>query len=191
MPQILVWQCPRTKRIFQSKDDYVAYLKEEAKHNLAQKTFKKNFAECINAFNKLTSIDDLFTSFPELINYYYNKLYGKDIKCKFNIKYNINYNNTCSNSHACPRDGVTNWGGFLTKEPRSYPGLQGRISFHFSNESSYNYFNDLSHLIKSVGVHIGTGGGGPKELSYDVILFKSDWPNISEMYLNDIKSIIE
>lgn len=198
MPQILVWKCPRTNTLFESKEDYVNHLREMARRNLSELNRKKNLNKCLKEFNQFTCIDDLFNAFPKLIVKHYNIIYNDNIKCPFKIKYDLKFRNDCSNSHSAPRDGETNWGGYKKGVTRSYPGMYGTIRFSFLNEKDYNKFDKINgftnSFIKEVGIKTGGGGysrsdGGPA-LQYNVTLFASDWPNILEMNTEVVRDII-
>lgn len=85
----------------------------------------------------------------------------------------LNFDMVVSNSHSCPRGGVTNFIGDPTR-PRHYAGWRGQIEL-VVNE----WDGSSSDLLKEIDIHSGSGGGGMKHhklhLSYDVKLFFSDW----------------
>lgn len=76
-----------------------------------------------------------------------------------------------SNSHNCPRGGVTNWGHRIKNAPISYLGWCGRLEWHYVGQGSC-----ASDMFASTVIHTGTGGGGSGYYSYDVTLWADDWP---------------
>ena len=112
-----------------------------------------------------------------------------------------------SNTHHCPLDGKTNWGGNEPNLPRSYPGWFGRVWVRYSSDASSDPF-------PATRTHTGTGGGGsydgpwkrissaqynkyghkrtknmypsPCIYSWDYRFFDSDWPNLNKGRIFDI-----
>jgi hypothetical protein len=95
---------------------------------------------------------------------------------------NLSYSDCISNSHACPHNGVTNWGGRDTfndgtLRPRGYPGFSGRIELHMPVEP----LSFSSDVFRGTRIHTGTGGGGGNgNYGYEVKFFLADWPGIAD-----------
>ena len=109
-----------------------------------------------------------------------------------------------SNSHECPMDGKTNWGGREQDAPRNYPGWQGRVWVRYSKPTPSFGNNPFDRSL----TYPGTGGWGsyegpfqsiatawdrqyghnapktaypePQVYSWDYRIFDSDWPGVTE-----------
>ena len=104
-----------------------------------------------------------------------------------------------SNSHSCPHNGVTNWGGFNTKHgaPRGYPGWSGFVTWIYAWPREWDGIYLGSDLFSrgtfSTGrqrAHRGGGSGGGVVYSerhgcyvgscgYSLDLFAADWPGLA------------
>lgn len=95
----------------------------------------------------------------------------------FNI--DVNYSESVSNSHSCPKNGVSNWGGRElfddgTPHPKGYPGFRGKIIFQLSHDLGWS-----SDVLKNTGLHTGSGGVGSNLMHhYEFNLFLDDFPVI-------------
>ena len=103
---------------------------------------------------------------------------------KFELS-SIRYSDRTSNTHACPRSGVTNW-GCKDGKPRGYPGFSGRIEYTVDEPKEFDGpFWDVSRTVSQFGVHTGTGGGrgndenGHHRYYYDVKIFLDDFPGLA------------
>lgn len=90
------------------------------------------------------------------------------------------YSQTLSNSHKCPRKGVTNWGNRDKNAPTSYPGWRGRITFAVTRSTTFgsSYFDDTP-------ISSGSGGGGDACKSYDLQIWAADFPVMWEKHCRD------
>jgi len=83
------------------------------------------------------------------------------------LKVQANFNLKLSNSHSCPINGQTNWGGNRVNAPCHYKGWGGRVWLIFNKFPSG--FGSMNNSL----IHSGTGGYGSynfgKELSYHQI----------------------
>lgn len=106
------------------------------------------------------------------------------------IKVNCTYYDNISNTHSCPRNGIRNWSRDKDK-PTGYPGWQGRISAYFNDcriiidapaskkgqrHYEYTVYIGSSIIENAMGFSTGTGGGGTHS-SFDIKIFKDDWPS--------------
>jgi hypothetical protein len=109
------------------------------------------------------------------------------LRDKFWIKItylDVSWSETVSNSHSCPRGGVTCWSSHEAKDgrPRGYPGWGGRIEFQLSHDLGFG-----SDVFRNVGIHTGTGGGiNDNRYGYDVKFFASDWPGLEKNRIFEI-----
>lgn len=104
---------------------------------------------------------------------------GDDELISLSLKIN-GYNQTLSNSHDCPRKGVTNWGNRDKDAPTSYPGWRGRINFSVTCSTSFG-----SNYFEGTPICTGSGGGGDESKSYDLQLWAADFPVIWEKHCRD------
>ena len=81
----------------------------------------------------------------------------------------IEYASVCSNSHAAPHNGETNWGYDKPNAPRGYPGFRGRFWIRYAKDpASFKWSGNFRKTL----THTGTGGAG----AYD-----GPWSTISHM----------
>lgn len=78
--------------------------------------------------------------------------------------FEVSYSDCVSNSHSCPRGGVTNWNKDPSK-PMWYKGLTGRVWARYSR--SPEYFG--SDVFRHSGCHTGSGGYGSYNGPWDQI----------------------
>lgn len=194
------FKCPWTNEVFGTKKGYVNHLKvlrEDRIHQgIRNRIQHKIFEEFINQ-GSFEKIIEWIETHPE---FFFDRVVqrGRDgwrdrrehLREKFWIKItylDVNWSNTVSNSHSCPRIGVTNWGGRDTLKdgspaPRGYPGWGGRIEFQLSHDLGFG-----SDIFRNTGIHTGTGGGtSDNRYGYDVKFFASDWPGLEKKLLFDI-----
>ena len=91
----------------------------------------------------------------------------------------------CSNSHSAPRGRSTNWWGRgeAGEEgvPRSYPGISCNIHFKCEIKSKDHWGCRATDFLKVIGIHTGTGGGGPEGYRYGCTIWAQHFP---KLYLN-------
>lgn len=198
MPKILCRKCPFTKKIFETRSGYRRHLLKLRKERNAERviwiTRRDARIEALEAFSKVTTISELKKA---VMAQYTNMMiasWGTDTK-KIAIAKKIRmvgfdltrlrYAEQTSNTHSCPRSGVTNWGCKDKDGPRGYPGFAGRINYALRVPKNFNgWFADFSRTLGQFGVHTGTGGSGsigPKGsdmYSYDVKVFIDDFSGI-------------
>jgi uncharacterized C2H2 Zn-finger protein len=184
------FRCPWTKKVYGDKRSYVKHLKwlrETRMHSRIRATARLRKRQ--DLWNQPTFVDIIkwIEMNPEFMfdNGLRESWRSKDIekyRDKFWVKItylNIQWTSSASNSHSCPRNGVTNWGGRdLDKDgnirPRGYPGFTGRIEYQMSHDIGFG-----SDIMRQLGIHTGSGGGiTNNRYGYSVTFFDADWPGI-------------
>jgi hypothetical protein len=119
---------------------------------------------------------------------------GPPLLKKFST-FDLRYNPQVSNTHDCPHNGVTNWGGDKPGAPRGYPGLQGRFDYNVEWYAAWEgWYPGGSDMWEGTRIHTGTGGGGGfkrydhdktkglQGFGYGVSIFFDDWPGLKASY---------
>jgi hypothetical protein len=122
--------------------------------------------------------------FPQMFIEKSKEFYDTDIS---NLELDIKYYDHVSNSHGCPINGVTNWGGTIEGAPRNYPGWQGQISFFAQNNKNTHIDYASNMLFNSYGYgfrgfHTGSGCPGRiNEYSAKIgfYFFLEDFPKLA------------
>ena len=197
------YQCPWTDKVFATKAAYRKHL-SELRENRMHKRARENIRN--------RKLDDLInqTSFEDIVNWIEtNPEFFFDGVIKFGhsgratrrahlredfwikITYlDLRWSDSVSNSHSCPRGGVTCWSSHEAKDgrPRGYPGWHGHIEFQISHDLGFG-----SDVFRSTGIHTGTGGGGGNNcFGYDVKFFASDWPGVRGVAIgNKLANIVQ
>jgi hypothetical protein len=212
MAVITAYKCEHTGKIFESKDSYQSHLRKLSRIRVANRKIQAVELARHNFFRGLqstiASIEDLKNAIIEHQDMFWadaaasesfswsdvgRKRRGVHVPVPKLVKFTqfeLTFTPTISNSHSCPRGGVTNWGGMEKDAPRHYPGWQGRIEWEIKWPKELDGMYPGSDLFKgrNCGIHTGTGGwrgrGGMKNgiqsFGYDVNIFATDWP---AMYL--------
>jgi hypothetical protein len=195
---VTAFKCPWTEQVYATKKAYVKHLRELREDRIHRairaRIQNKIFEELINqpSFDKII---EWIETHPE---FFFDRVVGRGrngwrdrrehLRDKFWIKItylDVRWNESVSNSHSCPRGGLTNWGGREDPDdsrPRGYPGWQGRIEFQLSHDLGFG-----SDVFRGIGIHTGTGGGiNDNRYGYDVKFFASDWPGLEKNGIFDI-----
>jgi hypothetical protein len=85
-------------------------------------------------------------------------MYAKPIKV-IGLHWDVEHRALISNTHECPLDGVTNWGGDRPGAPRGYPGWQGRVWVRYADPIDSFGNSPWDATV----THPGTGGWGSYE----------------------------
>lgn len=216
MPQVLVWKCPHTGRLFEDEKKYRTHLSGIARQYREQRKIQiaENAAQAwwTEVQNREMDIKDL----PEFIIENQSRFWAEAAKAnpgdwdqigkKRNgivmpvpelvefTKFDLGWSNSVSNTHCCPKDGVTNWGGQTkledgTPAPRGYPGWCGRIEWIIKWPKQWDGCYPGSDLFKGrrACIHTGTGGGGGykngnQSFGYHVEIFAADWPGLARYW---------
>lgn len=97
---------------------------------------------------------------------------------------NVVYHDLISNTHSCPENGVTNWGGIDPTSPTGYAGWRCRINGSLIRESKNNSLYPHSGISKFIRLFTGTGGGGNNDWTYDANIFLDDWPGLIQQWVD-------
>lgn len=117
--------------------------------------------------------DEMYNSeFIEIIGNPAVNIIKKNLKSKKRklhcLRLDVSYQSIISNSHNCPKNGMTNWHHDANK-PSGYPGWEGRIWLIFDKDISGSFGGDL---LQGSGLHSGTGGYGYYDLDPSVYIRK-------------------
>lgn len=187
------FRCPWTKKIYGNKRDYVKHLKD-LRENYMHSRIRAKSAEMKkqNLWNQ-PSFEDIVAWVEMNPEFMFDNGFrvgwadekDKKYRDKFWIKItylNLNWTNSASNTHSCPRGGVTNWGRRELGKPTGYPGFEGRIEYQMSYDIGFG-----SDLMRGLGIHTGTGGGaGDNRFGYGVTFFDADWPGLVDNRTMDL-----
>jgi hypothetical protein len=212
MPQIMVWQCPSTKKLFIEQAEYKTHLAKLARERRKVKHhnyIKSTFFEWLDEERlKMDSIGDMsqwlldnqqtIMDAANLIpcgNWSDDKFHDTDRFLKIDFT-SLRWNPSISNTHSCPKGGVTNWAGkelFANglPKPNGYPGWGGRLEGSLKRLKKHDNNYPSSGFFKLVGLHTGTGGGGNTNFGWDVKIFAEEWPGpAAEMTFNKLKATV-
>ena len=208
MSQILVWKSDADGKLFEDKKKYQTHLRKLARERSHSRKVEaarnKRDAFITDVLSQVKTIKELEQCIKDNWDwFYYNAVdknswrHGKKEKVihKYhNVKFDVSWRDSVSNSHSCPRGGVTNWGGITvladgSPAPRGYPGWYGSIvieviteKYKYKNAEYYRDGYGGDYFIET-GIHTGTGGGGHAtdgvtNYRYSVDLFASDFPEM-------------
>jgi len=201
MPQILVWKCPHTGTLFESKTKYQTHLKKLSVRRVADRkaaAFKKERADFFAHMRATVRTPD---ELVEFVKQYWDKFcenadlqnaWRKTNKKKLPhpkieyMNFKLTWSDSVSNTHSAPFGKQTNWGGQKKDVPRGYPGWHGVIHYNVSEYQSIHG----SDMWKGTGVHTSAGGynmwegtgvhtsagGYASEYYYSIEMFAEDWP---------------
>lgn len=189
---VTAYSCPWTGRLFGKKKDYVAYLRVLRTDRMHKRIRENAYTRKLEDLWNRPSFEDIvgwINRNPDFIleNGLRSGCSDRQINAIrdtywLRITYlTLDWSDSVSNSHSCPHDGVTNWGGRDTygdgmPKPKGYPGWSGRIEWETSHDIRFGW-----GLMRSLRIHTGTGGGvAGNRFGYEVKLFESDWPGLRE-----------
>lgn len=222
MPQVLIWKCPKTNKLFEDKTKYQRHLKQLAQQRRESRKIEienQELAAWWQEFqNTECDVSDLANLIIQNQKYFWNearKTRPRDWenlgKSRNNVifpvpeileftKFSLDWSDRVSNTHACPRDGVLNWGGDVklpdgTPAPRGYPGWQGRVEWLVRWPAEWQGWYPGGDIFDGIRcrIHTGTGGGGGmrhskkyqcdvQSFGYDVKIFAADWPGPARVH---------
>lgn len=208
MPHVMVWKCPRTGRLFEDEGEYRTHLIQLATRRRELRKIKAEHDAAESWWAQLRDTEIGIDDLPGLIIANQKHFWAESRRSDawhWNHKdvilpdpelvdftvFDLDWNDCVSNSHACPHDGVTNWGGRDkladgTPAPRGYPGWCGRVGWRSKWPKRLEHCYPSGALLtgSQVRIHTGTGGGGAwknglQYHEYDVRLFAADWPGLA------------
>lgn len=217
MPRIQAWKCPHTGALFEEERTYRNHLKQLSRERIAKRKWSKlqdSIIDVVKGAQRVASaqelVDYIIKHQKEFITFgIFNEFFdrgklkeamekGYDIQFPRirELRISTSWNDEVSNSHCCPRNGVTNWCRNKKDKPRGYPGWHGRIAMSYFSD---NYHVTIKKPNKKTFAHIegpsvsdmgssfgssgslcgiNTGGGTRNECS--VSLFQDDFPVMAE-----------
>jgi len=207
MPQILVWKCPRTGKLFEDKSKYSAHLKSIRSERAVRRKLESDNNELQQWFTEFRSVERTIAELPQAIidNQYMfwraaarNNVHdwagvGKKSHKKVVMpipklvkftQFDCRWDSNISNTHSCPIGGVMNWGG-RSDGPRDYPGWRGIIEWEVEIPKEWKSCYIGGDLFDGSTVYTGTGGGGGynettgcQTFGYGCNIFAHDWPGL-------------
>lgn len=182
---VTAFRCPWTKKVYGSKRDYVKHLKwlrENRMHSRIRATARLRKHQ--DLWNQPTFLDIIKWiemnpkfMFDNALRSGWARDGAEKKRDQFWMKItylDLSWTSSASNTHHCPRGGVTNWGMREDGKPKGYPGFTGRIEYQMSHDLGFG-----SDAVRNLGIHTGTGGGaGDNRFGYGVTFFDADWTGL-------------
>jgi hypothetical protein len=211
-------------KIFEDKSKYTAHLRKLARHRNAQRKLIIAEAEKDRVWAELyqreQSIDDWMQMVIDNQHLFWAEAAAGDpfdwqnvgkklgrgknagnlpMPRVLQITHSLRWSDSVSNSHSCPHDGQTNWGGHRSEEgvPNGYPGWTGHIEWLVEWPEEFDGIYLGSDLFSKgtfrsgrQRAHTGSGGGAGGHFSkvfntwcqrpsYDFRIFAADWPGMA------------
>jgi hypothetical protein len=224
MSKITVWKCDQTGKLFEDQSKYKSHLRKLARERNTKR--KLMIAESVadQKWNELYECEqsieqwklmvlgnqDMFWAEAAKADPYDWRNVGKARKgvtmpvprlLEFTT-FSLRWNPQVSNSHSCPFNGVTNWGGKGkladgSDAPQGYPGWHGRVDWIVAWPKEWDgvylgsdLFSGGTFRTGRQRAHTGSGGGGGMRYSekhgcwvqsfgYDFSIFAADWPGLT------------
>jgi len=197
MSQVLVWKSDADGKLFEDKSKYQTHLRKLA----AKRAVERKIANYENDLELFFDTMGQVASFDELQQFIQDNWARFRTNCHKNGTWrkrsfakkddqmiglelgSFHFNPDLRNSHSHPRKGVSNWdprAEYNQGKPTGYPGWRGRITYSVTNSTGFG-----SDYFKGTPINTGSGGGGDKQLSYDVSLWAADFPVIWEKHCRD------
>ena len=207
MSQVLVWKSDADGKLFEDKKKYQSHLRklaaqrQQARKIAATKVDRELFLDKIGQVGGIKELEQFIKDnwkwfFANGVEQNVWRSRGKAHGMHEHVEVSfgqVRWSNSVSNSHRCPRNGVTCWSSTEAKDgrPRGYPGWTAQLKIHVRTpQSTYRkeiYAEDGfgSDYFNQTPVNTGGGGGGGKKdgvvsYSYSVELFAADFPVMAE-----------
>lgn len=201
--KVEVYKCRFTGEIFEKKEKikYVKHLKELRTEMKESRMHKRLCIEFHTWFEKekesithIKMIPEWFLKNQRMImdacnanvapvkggsNSWADPFYSTDEFTKIEIT-DVRWSDTVSNSHSCPHNGVTNWGGQRPDAPRGYPGWRININGTLKRAKKHMSRYPYGLALNMVGIKTGTGGGGNTDFRYGAEIFIADWSGLQQ-----------
>lgn len=207
MSQVLVWKSDADGKLFEDKKKYQSHLRKlAAQRQQVRKiaTTKVDRELFLDKIGQVGSIKELEQFIKDNWKWFFaNGVAGNEWRNRGKAIGNHDYvevsfgqvrwSESVSNSHRCPRNGVTCWSSTeaLDGRPRGYPGWTGQIKIHVrtpqhkTKKETYAEDGFGSDYFDRTPINTGGGGGGGKKdgvvsYSYSTELFAADFPVMAE-----------
>ena len=207
MPKVVVWKCPHTGKLFEDPKKYRSHLarlagqrREQRKQDLFKLAKQQKWNEICNIEMSVTDLEKFIIDNQELFwrdaiedNPYEWKDLGKKVGgvvmpiprlIRFK-QFTLKWSDKTSNTHYCPKNGVTNW-RWEEDKPRGYPGWHGSFEWEceWPKELGGRYQPGDLFDGKDCRIHTGSGGGGGMKDNimshrYEITIFADDWPGLA------------
>jgi len=197
MSQVLVWKSDEDGKLFEIKSKYIAHLRKLSAARMYKKKIaaaaaarQQLFTDMGNAVTSVSSIEQYIKdnwswfSANGAINNTWRGIPASTRHKLVSISITAKWYDHVSNSHSCPRGGVTNWSNSNAAPgtPTGYPGWVGTITFTIDAGVSEHkvprkYDGFGSDYFENTTLHTGSGGSsGNNQYRYDLKLFAADFP---------------
>lgn len=207
MPQITVWKCPISGKIFEDRQKYSQHLlnlrqQRSIKRKISADSEKlNNWFTCFRAVER--NIEELKTAVIDNQEMFWKAAASKNthdwsivgvkqhkkvtlpipILVEF-TEFNFTWSPLVSNTHDCPVGGVNNW--YRKSDlPSGYPGWFGSIAWKVKCPPEWSSVYIGSDLFDGTLIHKGSGGGGSydektgcQKFSYTCRIYAHDWPGL-------------
>lgn len=184
MSIITAYKSDSDGKLFEHKPAYIAHLKKLSRKRQSElkivkiKNDKKQFLDDMG--NSVKTINDLEQFIVDNWKWFhYNGLstenYNKNITFMpiVSCKIYVSWKPLVSNTHNCPRNGITNWSPSWNPElPKGYPGWHGTLEIKLTNDKSLSVWDYFS------GTTICSGSGSANKM--EVLLFDADFPAMAQ-----------
>lgn len=200
MSQVMVWKSDQDGKLFEDKTKYRKHLRKLAQVRATSRKAAKVEASRDDFQNKIGAVGSL-AELTQLIKdnwdwFYANGLSKNNWRPSKNdtLKHGyvgVSFHNMGygfqSNSHYCPKNGVTNWDRRNAKPgtPTGYPGWRGTINIKVKTQKHGNYYRSGfgSDYFSRTIINTGSGGGGGvtdgvTSYSYEVVLWAEEFPGL-------------
>lgn len=181
--QQTIWVCRKTGRVFLDRAEFQQHLLARRETQQYERRCSRIIAYADTFAANCGTIGDLETwlntgsfslDFPRL-----NDRSAGSTLTGFRFS-DIRAGN-CSNSHCAPRGLDMNWGNYKSDVPRAYPGISCNIHFSGEIKGAALFGCRAMDFLEVIGIHTGTGGGGPKGYRYGCTIWAQHFP---KLYLN-------
>jgi hypothetical protein len=216
MPRVTVWKCPHTGRLFEQEAKYRTHLARLSRERRERRRIQTDRETAQAWWLQLQQQEFEITELPRLVLEHQDRFWAeaareepwhwdqvgktrRGVVCPVPrllefTQFCLTWSDSVSNTHACPHNGVTNWGGRKPGAPRGYPGWCGRVEWIVQWPREWDGCYPGSDLFKSraARVYTGTGGGGGmrydkkhgcdvQTFGYDTEIFAADWPGLARV----------
>ena len=198
MSQVLVWKSDADGKLFEDKAKYTTHLRKLGAARAQVRRLEKRAADrevFLDTMGQVGSFDELQQFIIDHWSFFRDNMiqhnawrkrnnYAKKADQLISLTLSgLNFSQDLSNSHTCPRKGVTNFdrrSEHNKGKPTGYAGWHGRITYSVTSSSGFgsDYFEDTP-------ICTGSGGGGNPHLSYDLKLWAADFPVMWEKHCRD------